>query len=305
MRSRPLVRALCAALMTLGLALVAAPSSHAYTPIIPSESGRTITLDGKGMTIDQVVAIARNGARVSCRRRLASARTTPICCCSRARARTSRSTTSTAGPAPAARTRSSPGTRSTPENKALIERTQLTAFRTGKTFGLGPEVAEEEIVRAMMAVRANTMTYEAASPQLTQMLLDFLNDDITPVVFGRGSPGEGDLPQMYQVAAAMVGVGDVYYKGQRMSASQALAQAGLQPLKPFGADEAALVSTNAFTVGQAALMVSDAQRMLNWSDLIYAMDLGAMNSSVTPSCSRSRRSARSRGCRRTPRASST
>jgi histidine ammonia-lyase len=50
-----------------------------------------------------------------------------------------------------------------PANRALIERTQLRAFRTGKTFGLGREVPEEEIVRAMMAVRASTMTYEAAS----------------------------------------------------------------------------------------------------------------------------------------------
>ena len=34
----------------------------------------------------------------------------------------------------------------------------------------------------MMAVRANTMVYEAASPQLTQMLLDLLNEYISPVV---------------------------------------------------------------------------------------------------------------------------
>ena len=53
----------------------------------------------------------------------------------------------------------------------------------------------------------------------------------------RGSPGEGDLPQMGNVEATMVGVGDAYLHGARMPAAQALAQAGLQPLKPFGADE--------------------------------------------------------------------
>jgi histidine ammonia-lyase len=35
-------------------------------------------------------------------------------------------------------------------------------------------------------------------------------------------------------------------------------------------------------VGQAALLVHDAQRVLDWADLILAMDLEAMNSSVTP-----------------------
>jgi histidine ammonia-lyase len=281
-RSRPTVRALCAALTSLGVALAAAPAGHAYTPITPTQSGRTIQLDGRTMTIDDVVSIARHGARVeltqAARQRshnaylllLEGARENiPIYYFNRGTGAGRQEAIFTGDPL-------------SPENRALIERTQLRAFRTGKTFGLGPEIPEEEIVRAMMAVRANTMSYEAASPQLTQMLLDFLNEQITPVVFMRGSPGEGDLPQMYQVAAAMVGVGDVYYKGRRMSAAQALAQAGLQPLKPFGADEAALVSTNAYTVGQAALLVSDARRMLNWSDLIYAMDLQAMNSSVTP-----------------------
>jgi histidine ammonia-lyase len=268
--------------MTFGLALAAAPASHAYTPITPTEAGRTIQLDGRNMTIGQVVSIARGGARIeltaAARQRSQNAyllllegarENIPIYYFNR-------------GTGAGRQNAIFEGDPLSPDNKALIERTQLTAFRTGKSSGLGPEVSEEEVVRAMMAVRANTMTYEAASPQLTQMLVDFLNHDITPVVFGRGSPGEGDLPQMYQVAAAMVGVGDVYYKGQRMSASQALAQAGLQPLKPFGADEAALVSSNAFTVGQAALLISDAQRMLNWGDLVYAMDLEAMNSSVTP-----------------------
>ncbi len=134
----------------------------------------------------------------------------------------------------------------------------------------------------MMVVRANTMVYEAASPQLTQALLDLINKRITPVVQSRGSPGEGDLPQMGNVGGTMVGVGDAYYNGQRMSAGEALARAGLQPIAPFAADDAALVSTNAFTAGQAALLVHDTKRMLDWAELSYAMDLQGMNSSVTP-----------------------
>src|SRR3712207_7748022 len=50
-------------------------------------------------------------------------------------------------------------------NRELIERNQRAAFSFGTSFGLGPEVNDEEIVRAMLAVRANSMTYEAASPQ--------------------------------------------------------------------------------------------------------------------------------------------
>jgi histidine ammonia-lyase len=98
---------------------------------------------------------------------------------------------------------------------------------------------------------------------------------------------------MGNVEATMVGAGQAYFHGVEMSASEALARAGLRALQdqpgrneapgaPFAADDAALTSTNAFTMGQAALLASDSKNMLNWQDLIYSMDLEGMNSSVTP-----------------------
>jgi hypothetical protein len=254
----------------------------AYNPIAPRDAGKTVTLDGKRLTIDQLVSIARYGAEVqltpSARQRSLNAyllllegarENVPIYYFNRGTGAGRQEVIFSGDPLSS-------------ENRDLISRNQRAAFGFGTSFGLGPEVNDEEIVRAMMAVRANTMTYEAASPQLTQMLLDFLNHRITPVVYSRGSPGEGDLPQMYQVGAAMIGLGEVYYNGVRMPASQALAQAGLRRLEPFGADDGALASTNAYTMGQAALLVHDAKQMLDWADLLYAMDLIGMNSSVTP-----------------------
>ncbi len=182
-----------------------------------------------------------------------------------------------------------------PNNRAFVAAQQLASFQYGEEGGLGlpPQVNDEEIVRAMMAVRVNTMSYEAATPQLTQMLIDLLNRDVTPVVESRGSPGEGDLPQMDNVEATMVGVGRAYFHGVLMSASRALAEAGLKPLQdqpgrfeapvaPFGADDAALTSTNAYSTGQAALLAYDAKRTLDWQDLITAQLLDGMNSSITP-----------------------
>ncbi len=264
------------------LLAVQVSAASAYNPITPLDANQTIVLNGQNLTPAKLVAIARYGAKVqltsdALQRSLnaydllleGARENIPIYYFNRGTGAGRQEVIFSGDPL-------------SPANKQLISQNELYAFKTGKTFGLGPEVNDEEIVRAMMAVRANTMTYEAASPQLTQMLLALINDDITPVVFSRGSPGEGDLPQLYQVAAAMVGVGDVYYHGVRMPASQALAEAGLQPLQPFGFDDGALASTNAYTVGQAALLVYDSQRVFNWADLIYAMDLEGMNSSVTP-----------------------
>ena len=257
-------------------------AAGAYNPIVPTEAGRTITLDGKHLTIDEVVAIARHGAKVqlapAARKRskdayellLQGARQgLPIYWFNRA-------------PGSGRETVIFEGDPLSPENKQLLLTRQLATFKRGTQSGIGPEVSDEEITRAMMAVRANTMVYEAASPQLTQMLLDLLNQWISPVVQSRGSPGEGDLPQMSNVGATMVGAGQAYYHGQKMPAAQALARAGLPPLAPFAADDAALTSTNAYSAGQAALLVADSKRMLDWSDLTFAMSMLGLNSSVTP-----------------------
>jgi histidine ammonia-lyase len=169
-----------------------------------------------------------------------------------------------------------------PENRKLLESRQLAVFRRGALAGMGPEISDEEIVRAMMVVRANTMTYEAASPQLTQCLLDMLNRRVTPAVQSRGTVGEGDLGPFTNVGAAMVGAGYAYFRGVRMPAAQALKEAGLEPLVPFGADDSELESTNAYATAQVALLLFDAREALSWADLIYAVDLNGMNSSVSP-----------------------
>jgi histidine ammonia-lyase len=281
-----------------------ATSAVAYNPITPFDAGKTVTLDGKHLTIAQVISVARYGAQVrlapAARQRSLNAyylllegsrEGIPIYFFNRG-AGSGRQTPIFFGD-PLSTDPIPDGQPGAPNNRAFLLNRQLNTFKAGARQGLGPEVNDEEIVRAMMVVRANTMVYEAATPQTTQMLLDLLNKYVTPVVQSRGSPGEGDLPQMGNVEATMVGVGDAYLRGTRLPAAQALAQAGLQPLQnqpaqfqapgaPFAADDAAVVSNNAFSAGQAALLLYDAKQMLNWSDLVYATALNGMNSSVTP-----------------------
>jgi histidine ammonia-lyase len=154
----------------------------------------------------------------------------------------------------------------------MLQQKALAAFEG--SAAAGPEIADEEAVRAMMVVRANTLTYTPAETTVTQMLLQFLNDRITPVVAAANPLGG--------VAAAMVGKGDAYYHGIRMPAAQALSQAGLKPLAPADDDFDAFVGTEAYAIGRTALLVADGRLMLEWSDLILAMDLNGMNAGIAP-----------------------
>jgi histidine ammonia-lyase len=272
--------------LLLGAAVLCAamPAGAAsnYVPITPTMSDRTVTLNGRNLTIEQIVMVARYGAKVELSAEArqheadgygllleASAEGIPVYWFNR-------------GAGDQRETVMFEGDPLSPKNRALIEKTQGERFRSGARWGTGPEIAGEEIVRAMMVVRANAMVYNAPSPQLSQMLLDLLNKRITPVVQSRGTLGEGDLAQLGNVGAAMVGAGEAYFQGARMQADQALKNAGLTPIQPFAADDNALTSSNAYATGQAALLVNDAREALEWSDLIYAIDLDGMNSSITP-----------------------
>jgi histidine ammonia-lyase len=255
------------------------PPYHAITPTM---ADTTVVLSGRDLTIDQVVQVARYGAKVAltpeARRRSADAHGLLL----EAAAEGVAVYWFNRGVGSGRENNIFTGDPLSPDNKTLLESRQLTLFRRGALAGLGPEVGDEEIVRAMMVVRANTMTFEAASPQLTERLLDLLNDGITPVVQSRSTVGEGDLAPMANVGASMVGAGRAYYRGVRMPAVEALKQAGLSPLAPFGADDSELQSSDAYAAGSAALLLHDAREALSWADLVFAVDLNGMNSSVSP-----------------------
>ena len=269
----------------LGSAVSASPLSSApaaYQPIDTSMAGKVITLTGSDLTIEQMIDVARHGARVEVSAQARQREADNYGLLLEAAAEGISVYWFNRGAGSQRETVMFSGDPLSAENKAYLEKSQRAAFGGGGLRGYPPEVTAEEIVRAMMVIRANGMTHNAPSPQLAQMLLDLLNHRITPVVMSRGTLGEGDLAQLSDVGATMVGVGEAYYQGKRMPAAQALAAAGLKPLQPFAADSNALTSSNAYATAIAALVVNDARAALEWSDVIYAMDLNGMNSSITP-----------------------
>ncbi len=149
--------------------------------------------------------------------------------------------------------------------------------------GIGP-AAPEDHVRAAMLARLNTMLYGAAGvqPAVAQLLLEFLNRRLHPVLPARGSIGEGDIDILAHVGLAMMGEGEVIFQGRRMPARDALRQAGLAPLVPFAKDGLSILSSNAYAAGIAALVVHDAARVLDVGELTAALGLEALNGNVSP-----------------------
>src|SRR6267142_2148835 len=141
-----------------------------YTPISPTMADKTITLTGKELTLDQMIAVARYGAKVQVSPEAVQREAEHYGLLLEAATEGIAVYWFNRGAGDQRETVMFSGDPMTPKNKAYLEKSQLQEFRLGAIFGYGPEVGEEEIVRAMMVVRANAMTSNAPSPQLSQML---------------------------------------------------------------------------------------------------------------------------------------
>jgi len=118
-----------------------------------------------------------------------------------------------------------------------------------------------EIVRAMMALRANALAVGNSGIRQTtvQHLIDMLNADIVPVVPEKGSLGaSGDLAPLAHIALVIIGMGEVFYKGQRMPGLKALALAGLHPVTLEAKEGLALINGTQAMTAIGALAVYDA-----------------------------------------------
>jgi histidine ammonia-lyase len=267
-------------------------AAASYQPIEPSKSDTTITLNGEDMSVQDVVDIARHGAKVrvanevfdSIEKNLqlvleAARQGIPVYGFNR-------------GGGAEREIEIFSGDPLSPANaRVLVERrfkgARLVGVHGGgeQHSGAGPEVSDEEIVRAQMAVALNRIRYSGSNRAQVDLLADMLNERIAPVVLSRGTDGHGDLGQDGAIRAAMVGVGDVYFRGERMSASEAFRRAGIKPLEPTVESIGVYGGWgghDSYTDGQAALLVYEAKHLLDWSDLVFSMSMLGLNSSIAP-----------------------
>jgi tyrosine ammonia-lyase len=117
--------------------------------------------------------------------------------------------------------------------------------------------------RAMIAARASSLAcgYSGVGAPLFQRLLDCLTLDLVPVVPEMGTVGaSGDLTPLAHVALTLMGQGEMWYRGARLPAGDALRAAGLAPMT-FGHKEGiALVNGTSCMTGIAAVNAERARR---------------------------------------------
>jgi histidine ammonia-lyase len=170
-----------------------------------------------------------------------------------------------------------------------ISKDEIGALQTNllrsHASGTGEEL-DREVVRAMLLTRINALLtgYSGVRVSVVDHLETMLNEGVHPVVRSVGSLGaSGDLAPLAHLSLVLVGEGEAVLEapdgsdtGTRLSGSDALAEVGLEALSLQPKEGLALINGTQLTVGIAALVVRDAERVLTAVDAA-----GALTTEVT------------------------
>ena len=150
--------------------------------------------------------------------------------------------------------------------------------------GTGDEVPQE-IVRLMLFLKIQGLSYGNSGVQTdtVQLLVSFFNHGILPVVYEQGSLGaSGDLSPLAHLCLPLIGLGEVYVKGQKMPAALALQQAGLKPVELKSKEGLALLNGTQFMSAYGLWSILKAYELEKYADLIAAMSLEGFDGRIEP-----------------------
>ncbi|MFZ4718299.1 MAG: histidine ammonia-lyase [Ilumatobacteraceae bacterium] len=231
-------------------------------PVIAEQP--VVELKGRGLTVGDVVAVARGGA--------------PVALGQQARAAMARSAALVDGyvasdsPVYGVTT----GFGSLASTVIPAERTaelQVALVRSHAT-GMGDTV-EPEVVRALLLLRARSlsMAFSGVRPELVELQVSLLNAGITPVVREHGSLGaSGDLAPLSHCALSLLGEGEVWApSGGIEPTADAFARAGLSPATLRAKEGLALINGTDGILGMLCLALHDLSELARLADVTAAM----------------------------------
>ncbi|HET6596482.1 MAG TPA: aromatic amino acid ammonia-lyase [Anaerolineales bacterium] len=233
-----------------------------------------ITLDGSSLTIEKLVAIARDHENVE----LAPEALERIRICRRmleeklARKEIMYGTNTGIGEF----------------SETMLNDEQVKEFQKYLVYnhaaGIG-EPAPVEYVRAALAGRVNVHAHgnSGCRPEITLTLVEMLNRGVTPVVCQKGSVGaSGDLAPMAQAALLLMGEGQAFYNGERLPGHVAMERAGIPVPGLQARDGLAAINGSNLLTAMSALHIYDMERFIKQAEIAAAMTIEALLGNLKP-----------------------
>jgi len=164
-----------------------------------------------------------------------------------------------------------------------LELLQVNLIRS-HAAGVGSPLPSD-VVRGLMLLRANVLLRPTSGvrPELVDALVALLNAGVVPLVPEQGSVGaSGDLAPLSHVALALMGEGEVLENGGARPAGAALASVGLAPFRLAPKEGLAFINGTQAQTAILALLVHDAQVLWRTAVGAAAMSLDALRGTPVP-----------------------
>jgi histidine ammonia-lyase len=228
----------------------------------------TITLNSSGLTMDQVVEVARNGAKIEISKEaLEKMAVTRAHIETLAKAEVPVYGISTGFGALA-------NQHIAPEDRVQLQKSLIRSHAAG----MGDPV-EKEVVRALMLLRLKTLVSgrTGVRPELATTYADLINAQITPIVHEYGSLGcSGDLAPLAHCALVPMGEGRaVGPDGTEKPVPELLAAAGIKPIELREKEGLALINGTDGMLGMLVLALHDLNKLCDQVDVVAAMSVEA------------------------------
>ncbi|MFT6752707.1 MAG: histidine ammonia-lyase [Candidatus Azotimanducaceae bacterium] len=163
---------------------------------------------------------------------------------------------------------------------AQLQRNLVVSHSAGVGDDLG-----EQVVRLIMILKINSLSqgHSGIRREVVELLLAILNSDVIPCIPAKGSVGaSGDLAPLAHMSCTVIGVGDAYFEGRRMSAVEALAAAGLKPIELGAKEGLALLNGTQTSTALTLAGLFEAENLYAAAVVAGAMSVDGLKGSTVP-----------------------
>jgi histidine ammonia-lyase len=152
------------------------------------------------------------------------------------------------------------------------------------SVGVG-EPIPEEIARIMLITKVHALAqgFSGAALATLERIIWHIDHQVTPLVPEKGSVGaSGDLAPLSHLFLPLIGLGHVWYKGQKTDTASMMQQEGMEPIVLGPKEGLALINGTQFILSFAVKAVQRLHNALEAADIIGALSLEGLMGTAKP-----------------------
>lgn len=150
--------------------------------------------------------------------------------------------------------------------------------------GVG-ETVPPEIARLILLLKIKNLSFGYSGTRLSLLnkMIELYNQKITPVIYQQGSLGaSGDLAPLAHMSLPLIGLGEVWYNGQRHNTRELFQKLGIDAIRLSSKEGLALINGTQFSLAYSIWNAYHTRNIMYWSNVVAALSIEAFQCSMDP-----------------------